>query len=108
LATSKAGNAGRERKSQRQKYEDKVKTWELTIPGADKIEFDLVQESDLLDELAMPEHYGRRWFWWGDREMGRNRGRCLLEKAPEPFDLPRGPVEPVGDIRGVQVIDELI
>jgi hypothetical protein len=31
-------------------------------PGADKIEFELVQESDLLDELAKREHNGRRWF----------------------------------------------
>lgn len=72
LATSKAGRGGRERKSQRQKYEDKVKTWHRTIPGADKIEFDLVQESDLLDELAKPEHNGRRWFWWGDLVFGRD------------------------------------
>lgn len=72
LATSKAGKGGRERKSQRQKYEGKVQTWQRTIPGADKIEFDLVQESDLLDELAKPEHNGRRWFWWGDLVFGRD------------------------------------
>ncbi|MEV6871461.1 ATP-binding protein [Amycolatopsis sp. NPDC051128] len=72
LATSKAGKGGRERKSQRQKYEDKIKTWQQTIPGAEKIEFDLVQESDLLDELAKPAHNGRRWFWWGDLVFGRD------------------------------------
>lgn len=72
LATSKAGKGGRERKSQREKYEDKIKTWQRTIPGADKIEFDLVQESDLLDELAKPEHNGRRWFWWGDLVFGHD------------------------------------
>ncbi len=66
LATGKAGRGGRERKSQRQKYEDKIATWHRDIPGAEEIEFDLVQESDLLDELAKPEHRGRRWFWWGD------------------------------------------
>ncbi|WP_409186516.1 hypothetical protein F9C11_20695 [Amycolatopsis sp. VS8301801F10] len=65
------GTSGGKRKSQRQKYEDKIKTWQQTIPGADKIEFDLVQESDLLDELAKPEHNGRRWFWWGDLVFGR-------------------------------------
>jgi len=72
LATSKAGKGGRERKSQRKKYEDKIKTWQQTIPGMDKIEFNLVQESDLLDELAKPEHNGRRWFWWGDLVFGRD------------------------------------
>lgn len=69
LATSTSGG---KRKSQRQKYEDKIKTWQQTIPGADKIEFDLVQESDLLDELAKSEHNGRRWFWWGDLVFGRD------------------------------------
>jgi hypothetical protein len=72
LATSKAGKGGRERKSQREKYRDKIATWQKTIPGADKFEFDLVQESDLLDELAKPEHNGRRWFWWGDLVLGHD------------------------------------
>lgn len=66
LSTGKAGRGGRDRKSQRQKYEDKVEAWRKSIPDAHRIEFDLIQESDLLDELAKPEHGGRRWFWWGD------------------------------------------
>ncbi|MGH3766387.1 MAG: hypothetical protein ACRDTX_14765 [Pseudonocardiaceae bacterium] len=66
------GTSGGERKSQRQKYEDKVKTWKETMPGADKIEFELVQESDLLDELAKPEHNGRRWFWWDHVVLGHD------------------------------------
>jgi hypothetical protein len=70
LATSKAGKKGRVVKSQREKYQDKVATWKQTILGADKIEIDLVQASDLLDELAKPEHVGRRWFWWGDVVLG--------------------------------------
>ncbi len=72
LATSKAGKNGRVIKSQRQKYEDKVATWQRDIPGVDKIKFDLVQESDLLAELAKPEHKGRRWFWWGDLVLGHD------------------------------------
>ncbi len=72
LATSKAGKNGRVIKSQREKYEDRVATWQRDIPGADKIEFELVQESDLLAELAKPEHKGRRWFWWGDLVLGHN------------------------------------
>lgn len=70
LATSKAGKKGRVVKSQREKYLDKIASWRRTIPGADRIEFDLVQESDLLDELAKPEHNGRRWFWWNDVVLG--------------------------------------
>ncbi|WP_406048278.1 hypothetical protein [Kribbella sp. NBC_00889] len=72
LATSKAPRRGKPIKSQREKYEGKVQTWTNTIPGADKIQFELVQESDLLDELAKPEHSGRRWFWWGDVVLGHD------------------------------------
>jgi hypothetical protein len=72
LATGKAGKGGRQRKSQREKYEDKVETWRKTLPGADKITFELVQESDLLSELAKPEHNGRRWFWWDDLVLGHD------------------------------------
>lgn len=63
LATS---TRGRTRKSQRQKYEDAVATWKATIAGAANIEFKLVQGSDLLDRLALPEHRARAWFWWAE------------------------------------------
>ncbi|MET4095818.1 hypothetical protein [Arthrobacter sp. UYCu712] len=66
------GLGGRERKSQRMKYEDKVAKWRTNIPGGNAIDFDLVQESDLLDELAKPQHNGRRWFWWGDLVFGND------------------------------------
>lgn len=64
------GTAGRQRKSQRQKYEDKVATWKRDIPGADRIDFELVQESDLLNKLVLPEHRGRAWFWWNQPVFG--------------------------------------
>ena len=62
LSTGKTGKGGRERKSQRQKYEAKIRAWQRTIRSAE-IVFELVQESDLVNELAKPEHNGRRWFW---------------------------------------------
>jgi hypothetical protein len=70
LATSRQQRRGRPIRSQRQKYDEKIATWKRTVPGADKVEFDLVQESGLLDELAKPEHNGRRWFWWNDIVLG--------------------------------------
>ena len=72
LGTSKAPRKGKPIKSQREKYDDKIATWQRTVPGADKIEFELIQESDLLAELAKPEHRGRRWFWWGDVVLGHD------------------------------------
>jgi hypothetical protein len=72
LSTSKAPRKGKPVKSQREKYNDKIATWQKTISGADRIEFELVQESDLLGELAKPEHRGRRWFWWGDVVLGHD------------------------------------
>lgn len=64
------GTQGGERKSQRQKYEDKIETWKSTIAGAENIEFELVQGSNLLDRLSHPTHRGRAWFWWGDLVLG--------------------------------------
>ena len=65
-----AGTAKGKRKSARQKYDDKVDTWKQTIPGTGKIEFDLVQGSDLLARLALPQHAGRQWFWWNEPYLG--------------------------------------
>lgn len=64
------GTSGGKRKSQRQKYEDKVASWKTSVPGAEDIEFDLVQGSDLLDRLATAEHLGREWFWFDQLVLG--------------------------------------
>ena len=61
--------SGGRRKSQRQKYDDKVEFWHTAVDGAADLDFELIQESDLLTRLALPEHQGRQWFWWGDTEF---------------------------------------
>ena len=60
-----AGSSGGRRLSARTKYDRKVDAWKQQIPGAEKIDFRLKQESDLLERLSRPEHSGRRLFWWG-------------------------------------------
>ena len=65
-----AGTAGGERISARQKYENRVQSWRDSIDGADKIEFVLLQGSDLLARLAQPKHAGRAWFWWNEPHLG--------------------------------------
>ncbi|WP_143133865.1 hypothetical protein [Actinoplanes philippinensis] len=70
LGSSRQVRQGRQLKSQRDKFNDKIAVWKKTIPGADKIAFELVQGSELLDELSKPEHVGRRWFWWGETVLG--------------------------------------
>lgn len=60
---------GRERKSARQKYEDKVQSWKTGIPDASAIDFRLVQESDLLAKLSELEHRGRYWFWFQETSL---------------------------------------
>lgn len=77
------GTEGRQRKSQRQKYDDKVASWKRTIKGAGRIEFDIIQESDLLDRLSSPEHAGRRWFWWNTPVLGAD---WLRERLDEQAD----------------------
>ena len=86
LATSTRGG---ERKSQRQKYDEAVERWKRSIPGADVLTFDLIQESDLLDELAKPANRGRQWFWWNEPVLGdewlRNRHREQAIAAGERY-----------------------
>jgi hypothetical protein len=65
-----AGTGGGRNRSQREKYEAKVLDWKTRIPGANKVKFDLVQGSDLLDRLANPAHRGRAWFWWDSLVLG--------------------------------------
>ena len=65
-----AGTAGGTQTPGRQKYDEKVETWKRTIPGAGKIDFELIQESDLLDRLTQPQHAGRQWFWWHEPYLG--------------------------------------
>lgn len=77
-----AEKAARARKSQRDKYDDKVAAWKRSIEGAGEINFVLIQESDLLERLARPAHRGRRWFWWGDPTFGPGwLEDCLGEQA---------------------------
>jgi len=79
LATSTRRGA---RLSQRQKFEDKITSWKSTIPGAADIEFELIQESDLLALLAQPEHRGRAWFWWAEPALGADwLARRLAEQS---------------------------
>jgi hypothetical protein len=64
------GTAKGTRKSERDKFLDKVDVWKPSIAGADRIQFELVQESDLLDRLVLPQHRGRVWFWWNQVVFG--------------------------------------
>jgi hypothetical protein len=77
LATGTHGNA---RKSQRQKYDDILTSWRESIPGASNIEYELVQGSELLFELAKPEHRGRAWFWWNSTVFNEDWLRRRLDE----------------------------
>ena len=57
------------RKSARQRYEDRKKSWRQRIPGADRIRIELWSEGDLLQRLV--QHPGQRGiarFFW-DKEV---------------------------------------
>lgn len=70
-------------KSQRQKYNDKVKSWKASISGANELTFELIQGSDVLSRLAQPEHRGREWFWWGGPILTDEWLRSQLEEQVE-------------------------
>ena len=58
-----------ERKSARQKFEDRKKSWRKRIPGADRVRIELWSEGDLLERLIRhPARRGLEWFFW-DKEV---------------------------------------
>lgn len=79
----------RRQKSQRQKYDDKVESWRASIEAAADLDFELIQESDILDRLALLEHQGRRRFWWGETEFTdvwlSDRLRAQVDAAGEKY-----------------------
>lgn len=62
---------GKGTKSARQKYEDKITTWKRTIEGADRLLFDLVDESELLNLLAEERNRGRARFFFDESILSR-------------------------------------
>lgn len=70
-------------KSQRQKYKEKVDAWKASIGGAEKLTFELIQASDIVDRLSRPEHRGREWFWWGIPVLTDSWLRDQLEEQIE-------------------------
>ena len=78
-----AGTAGRTRQSQRQKYEARVERWHEKEPGAENIDFHLIQESDLLERLALPAHAGRRLFWFNEAILGPEQLTRIHERQSQ-------------------------
>ncbi len=59
---------GIERKSARQKFEDRKTSWRIRIPGADRVTVELVSAGGLLERLTKhPNARGIAWFFW-DKE----------------------------------------
>ena len=57
------------RKSARQKFEDRKKSWRKRIPHADRVRIQLWSAGDLLDRLVgHPSQRGMEWFFW-DKEV---------------------------------------
>ena len=69
-------------KSARQKYNDKVISWQ-NIDGAENLRFRLIGESELLEILARPEHCGRLRFFWDKQTLSHEHLVQLQEKAAQ-------------------------
>jgi hypothetical protein len=60
---------GTDRKSARQKFEDRKKSWRARIAGADRVNVELVSAGGLLERLTQhPNERGIAWFFW-DKEV---------------------------------------
>lgn len=57
------------RKSDQDRWDDAVKSWQESIPGAERVEFRTLRAGDVLSELARAQHSGRRAFWFGALEL---------------------------------------
>lgn len=87
-----AGTAKGKRKSARKKYEDKVAAWQKDTVGADKIEFELKQSSDLLDRLSLPQHTRRSLavqMPWSRQRIRPRRLRPLWKTSRPRMAAPR-------------------
>lgn len=78
-----AGTRGGKATSARRRYDDTVERWKTDRAGADEIEFVLLQESDLLERLARPEHAGRRLFWFSESFIGLRELERFYEKQSD-------------------------
>jgi len=60
---------GDERKSARQKFEDRKKSWRTRIAGANRVRVELISAGGLLERLTQhPHERGITWFFW-DKEV---------------------------------------
>ena len=83
------GLIGNERKSARQKFEDRKQRWAETIEGADSVTIELWSAGDLLERLNSPANAGKAWFFWDQHvfspEWCRERLRISTEAAGERY-----------------------
>lgn len=84
LADGRDATAGRRpRQSARQRFEAAIGRWRRDIPGADGVEVVLDGGGEILDRLSLPEHAGRRWFWFQDRVLDQAWFRARLDETIE-------------------------
>lgn len=63
---------GNERKSARQKFEDRTSSWRTRIVGADRVRVELVSAGSLLERLTRhPNERGIAWFFWDKETFSR-------------------------------------
>jgi hypothetical protein len=55
--------------SEQDRWDTSETAWRETIPGADRLEIDLIRGGVVLDRLAKAEHAGRRAFWFEEFEL---------------------------------------
>jgi len=83
------GRIGKERKSAREKFEDRKQRWGETIKGADGVTIELWSAGDLLERLNSPANAGKAWFFWDQHvfspEWCRERLRITAEAAGERY-----------------------
>ncbi len=70
------------KKSQRERWDEHVENWRQTAAARGmSVEFELWDETRLLDLLSQPLHAGRRWFWFRTAELSAEWVRSHISEA---------------------------
>lgn len=75
------------KKSQRDRWNEHVRTWrqDASVRGLtvefELVEFELWDETQLIDRLSLPAHAGRRWFWFRSAELSPDWVRAHVAEA---------------------------
>ncbi|MER7278013.1 hypothetical protein ABT369_26580 [Dactylosporangium sp. NPDC000244] len=101
---------GRSRRPARQRWDEALQRWQSELPGVAGIDVQFIGGGQLLERLTRPGNEGRRWFFFGERALGRDwcdqRWRIAERTAQERYTPDRHVALPTSQVLGGVVLSE--